>query len=89
MIGHLFGNWRFRSTQPAFAPGEEIRVYLTGFDAAAGTGVARIGDTVLTVTGASAAQLDQLVDLRVTGFDADRATGTAELRDSRDRSGRS
>ncbi len=84
MIRHLFGNWRFRSTQPAFAPGEEIRVYLTGFDAAAGTGVARVGDTVLTVTGASAAQLDQLVNLRVTAFDADRAEGTAELSDSRD-----
>jgi len=81
MIGHLFGNWRFRSTQPAFAPGEEIRVYLTAFDAATGTGTARIGDTVLTVSGASATQLDQLVNLRITGFDAARAVGTAELRD--------
>jgi hypothetical protein len=66
----LFRHWRFRTDKPAFAPGEEIRAYLTGFDSATGMGTVRIGDTELTVTGASAAQLDQLVDLRVESFDA-------------------
>jgi hypothetical protein len=75
----LFENWRFRSSTPAFAPGENIRAYLTGFDPATGEGMVRIGDTVLTVTGASAAQLDQLVDLRVESFDAQHATGRATL----------
>jgi hypothetical protein len=75
----LFENWRFRSSTPAFAPGENIRAYLTGFDPATGEGMVRIVDTVLTVTGASAAQLDQLVDLRVESFDAQQATGRATL----------
>ena len=77
----LFGNWRFRSSQPAFAPGEEIRAYLTGFDSATGEGTVRIGDTVLSVAGASAGQLDQLIDLRVESFDAAKAAGRAVLRD--------
>jgi len=76
----LFGNWRFRSSTPAFTPGEEIRAYLTGFDPATGAGTVRIGDTVLSVTGASAAQVDQLVDLRVESFDAAKAAGRAVLR---------
>ena len=80
MIKALFANWRFRSTRPAFVPGEQIRSYLTGFDAATGAGTVRIGDTVLQVDGAVAAQLDQLVDLRVESFDAAAATGRAVLR---------
>lgn len=76
----LFGNWRFRSNTPAFAPGEEIRAYLTDFDPGTGEGIVRIGDTVLTVEGATASQVDQLVDLRVQSFDATRAAGRAALR---------
>jgi hypothetical protein len=75
----LFRNWRFRAAKPAFVPGEEIRAYLTAFDPATGEGTARVGDTVLSVTGASAMQLDQLVDLRVESFDAARGTGQARL----------
>jgi hypothetical protein len=75
----LFENWRFRTSQPAFARGEKIRAYLTGFDPVAGEGTARIGDTVLTVAGASAAQMDQLVELRVESFDVASATGRAVL----------
>jgi hypothetical protein len=75
----LFENWRFRSSQPEFAPGEEIRAYLTGFDPETGEGTVRIGDTVLTVVSASAAQMDQLVELRVESFDVASATGRAAL----------
>lgn len=82
MIRHLFGNWRFRTTQPAFAPGEEISAYLTGFDSASGEGTVRIGDTVLHVAGASAGQLDQLIDLRIESFDAAKAAGRAVLREA-------
>jgi hypothetical protein len=77
VIRELFSNWRFRTDTPAFAPGEEIRAYLTGFDAASGEGVVRIGDTLLAVMGASVGQLDQLVDLRVESFDEARGTGRA------------
>ena len=80
MIKALFTNWRFRSTRPAFVPGEELRAYLTGFDSTTGAGTVRIGDTVLQVDGAVAAQVDQLIDLRVESFDADAATGRAVLR---------
>jgi hypothetical protein len=80
MIKGLFANWRFRSTRPAFVPGEEIRAYLTGFDPATGKGTVRIGDTVLQVEGAVAGQVDSLIDLRVESFDATGATGRAVLR---------
>lgn len=79
MIAKLFANWRFRTARPAFAPGDEIRAYLTGFDPASGDGTVRIGDTVPNVAGASAAQLDQLIALRVEGFDAATCTGHATL----------
>ena len=77
MIARLFRNWRFRSAKPVFVPGENIRAYLTGFDPATGEGTVRIGDTRLTVAGASAAQLDQLLELRVESFDVMTATGRA------------
>lgn len=79
MIGKLFANWRFRTDAPVFAPGEEIRAYLTGFDPATGQGTVRIGDTELKVAGASATQLDQLVNVRVEHFNAASATGQARL----------
>jgi hypothetical protein len=75
----LFENWRFRTSQPVFAPGQEIRAYLTDFDPDTGEGTVRIGDTVLTVAGASAAQMDQLVELRVESFEVASATGRAAL----------
>lgn len=80
MIARLFANWRFRTARPAFAPGDEIRAYLTGFDAENGLGRARIGDTVLEVSGAVAGQVDQLLDLRVESFDETRCTGRAAVR---------
>ena len=80
MITGLFRNWRFRTDTPAFAAGEEIRAYLTGFDPDTGKGTVRIGDTVLTFAGAAASQLDQLVELRVESFDVASATGRAALK---------
>jgi hypothetical protein len=80
VIARLFRNWRFRSPKPVFVPGENIRAYLTGIDPDTGEGTARIGDTRLTVTGASAAQIDELVDLRVESFDVATSTGRAVLR---------
>jgi hypothetical protein len=79
VIRELFSNWRFRSSTPGFAPGTVVRAYLTGFDENSGEGTARVGDTILAVSGASATNLDQLVDLRVESFDAQHATGRAVL----------
>lgn len=79
MIAGLFRNWRFRDARPAFAAGEDIRAYLTGFDPDTGEGTVRIGDTVLTVESAAAAQVDRLVELRVASFDVASATGRATL----------
>lgn len=76
----LFENWRFRTSQPAFTPGEELRAYLTGLDPDTGEGIVRVGDTVLTIDGASAAQVDEWVELRVESFDVASATGRAALK---------
>lgn len=84
MISTLFANWRFRTTRPAFAPGDEIRAYLTSIDPDSGEGVVRIGDTVLLVPDAPAARLDELVPLRVESFDAQRSVGTARVRPHED-----
>jgi hypothetical protein len=80
VIRELFSNWRFRASTPAFVPGEEVRAYLTGFDEASGEGTSRVGDTILAVDGATAAQVDQLVELQIESFDAQRGTGRAVLR---------
>lgn len=79
MIAKLFANWRFRTARPAFAPGDQIRAYLTGFDPDTGEGTVRIGDSVLTVERAAAAQVDQLVELRVESFNVANAVGRAVL----------
>jgi hypothetical protein len=79
VIRELFSNWRFRTGTPAFAPGDTLRAYLTGYDPASGEGLVRIGDTILTVESAASGQVDELVDLRVASFDAIRGTGRAFL----------
>jgi hypothetical protein len=80
VIRRLFRNWRFRAAKPVFAPGTYISAYLTGFEPATGEGEARIGDTRLRVTGATAAQVDTLVELEIESFDARHGTGHAVLR---------
>lgn len=76
-----FSTWTFRSARPEFAPGEEITVYLTEYDQATGTGRARVGDSVLEISGlSSAARVDELVDLRVESFDPDSSRGRAVVR---------
>ncbi|QKK03539.1 MAG: hypothetical protein HND55_13230 [Pseudomonadota bacterium] len=75
----LFANWRFRTSTPSFEPGDLVEVYLTAFDASTGEGEARIGDSVLKVSGATADQVDRLVTLRVASFDPQGARGTAAM----------
>lgn len=76
----LFANWRFRSNAPSFEPGDKLEVYLTGFDGLRGE--ARVGDTILEVEGASAGQLDQLVEITVESFDKSAHRGQARIHPS-------
>lgn len=75
----LFKTWTFRSAHPTFEAGEELTVYLTTIDADTGRAEARIGDSILEVSGARAEQLDQLVTLKVDSFDASSHRGRAQL----------
>lgn len=73
----LFANWRFRTSTPSFEPGQRIEVYLTAFDAGTGQAEARVGDSILEVSGATADQLDSLVELTVESFDRQTHRGNA------------
>lgn len=75
----LFANWRFRTSTPSFEPGQQLEVYLTGFDESAGRGQARIGDTILEVDGARADQVDSLVHVKVESFDERAHRGSARV----------
>jgi hypothetical protein len=77
MIKGLFANWRFRTAQPSFEAGQELEVYLTGFDPSSGKGQARVGDTILEVDGVRAEQVDTLVYLTVESFDEQAHRGSA------------
>ena len=73
----MFQSWRFRSSTPSFDVGQEITVYITGFDSDSALGEARIGDSVLTVQGVEASHVDRLVALRVEEFDLASSRGRA------------
>ncbi len=77
----LFKTWTFRSNHPTFEAGEEINAYLTTIDADTGRAEARIGDSILEVSGAKPEQLDQLVMLRVQSFDDQNHRGQAQIID--------
>ncbi len=76
---NLFKTWTFRSAHPTFEAGEELTVYLTTVDADTGRAEARIGDSIMEVSGARAEQLDQLVTLRVDSFDTANHRGSAQI----------
>jgi hypothetical protein len=75
----LFESWTFRSARPTFEAGEELSVYLTAFDRASGKGEARIGDSILEVSGARADQIDELVVVKVESFDEQTHRGVARV----------
>ena len=69
--------WSFRTTTPSFEPGEEITAFVTGYEN--GSGVARIGDTVLTLTDAAPELVDTQIQLRIEEFDESDHTGRATV----------
>jgi hypothetical protein len=74
----FFTGWQFRTARPTFRPGQHVDVYLTGFDNERGIGLARIGDSLLTVTGVTPEQVDTVVPLHIDDFDETTHTGTAQ-----------
>ena len=78
-MNKLFSTWRFRSSRPAFEAGQVISLYITDFQAEPHVGVARVGDSILTVHGAHPSDVDCLVQVRVDDFDRDQSTGAAQL----------
>jgi hypothetical protein len=69
--------WWFRSTTPAFEPGQRLEVFVTGVRD--GVAVARIGDSVIRVPDAPDGLVDSRVAVHVTEFDASEYTGSAEF----------
>ncbi|WP_458184925.1 DUF7513 family protein [Haladaptatus sp. NG-WS-4] len=67
--------WSFRTNKPEFDVGEEIDLYITGYEN--GTAVARVGDTILDVDGAPVSAIDTHVRLRIEEFDANDHVGRA------------
>jgi hypothetical protein len=74
-LGKIFAGWGFRTRTPDYEPGDELVVYVTGFD---GSPVVRIGDTELRLADGDASLVDERIRVRVTAFDAESHTGSAE-----------
>lgn len=77
MIEKYLHGWTFRSATPSFEEGQEVTVFLTGVRG--DDVVARVGDSVLVVDGASPADVDSKAKVRVTEFDENDHDGRAEL----------
>jgi hypothetical protein len=71
--------WSFRTNRPTFAVGEEVELFVTGYEG--DTAVARVGDTILRVPDAPQGVLDKRVKLRVEEFDGNDHDGRATLLD--------
>lgn len=67
----------FRTSTPAFEPGEEFTAYVTGTDASGV--VVRIGDSKLHVRDGDRSLVDRQVRLKVISFDVGSSEGEAEL----------
>lgn len=68
--------WQFRSTTPTFRRGEEIYVFVGGYED--GHAVARVGDTRIRIPDAPPGLQDMRVHLRITDFDGSEHVGEAE-----------
>jgi hypothetical protein len=79
MIGQFFEGFGFRTNRPEFEPGQEIDVYVTGYEG--DTAIARIGDSVFRIPDAPQDVLDKRVRLRVEEFDGNDHDGRASLLD--------
>jgi hypothetical protein len=67
----------FRTSTPAFEPGEEFTAYVTGANESGL--VVRIGDSKLHVRDGEHSLVDRQVRLKVTSFDTGSSEGQAEL----------
>ncbi|WP_136589072.1 DUF7513 family protein [Salinigranum halophilum] len=67
----------FRTSTPAFEPGEEFAAYVTGLTESGV--VVRIGDSKLSIRGGDPSLLDRQVRLKVVSFETTSHEGEAEL----------
>ncbi|RBI61058.1 hypothetical protein DMJ13_15105 [halophilic archaeon] len=79
MMEQFFKGVGFRTNRPVFEPGEEIEVYVTGYEG--DTAIARVGDSVLRISDAPPDVLDRRVRLRIEEFDDNDHDGQASLLD--------
>lgn len=68
---------QFRTNKPTFEPGTEFTGFVTGYEN--GTGLVRLGDSVLRLDEASPELVDTQVRLRVEEFDSNDHTGRATV----------
>lgn len=68
---------RFRTSTPAFEPGEEFTAYVTGTNESGL--VVRIGDSKLYIPAGEPSLVDRRISLRVRSFDTGTSEGEAEL----------
>ena len=73
----FFEGWTFRSNKPTFESGEEFTAFVTGHEN--GTGIVRLGDSVLRLSEVSSDLVDTQVRLRVEEFDANDHSGRATV----------
>jgi hypothetical protein len=76
-LSAFFEGWGFRTNRPTFEPGEEFTAFVTGYED--GTGIVRLGDTVLRLSEASPNLVDTQVRLRIEEFDANDHAGRATV----------
>ncbi|MFC7203708.1 hypothetical protein ACFQJC_09290 [Haloferax namakaokahaiae] len=76
-LDSFLAGWTFRTSTPAFEPGEVITAYVT--DADAEGGIVRIGDSKIRLPDADAELVESKVRLEITAFDASTYEGTGTV----------
>ncbi|WP_049984175.1 hypothetical protein [Halorubrum sp. BV1] len=76
----FLAGWSFRSSTPAYEPGETIEVMVTGREGE--TAIARIGDSALQIGEAPADAVDTRVLVEVETWDAGERRGTGTYRET-------
>ena len=74
-LDKLFAGWGFRTRTPEYTVGDELVVFVTGYEDAP---IVRIGDTTLRLPDGDTSLVDERIRVRVTSFDAETHTGSAE-----------
>ncbi|WP_129116799.1 DUF7513 family protein [Halegenticoccus tardaugens] len=77
MIGKFLAGWKFRTSTPAYEPGDELTAFVTGDRG--GAAVVRVGDTIIRLPDADPSLVERRIELRVVEFDAKTHEGRGEV----------